>query len=117
MTIHTNLNLTNDQKTSAMHEQFFGDASVTDTMSFPISEPTPDGDYYLGDIVVNYDQLKRQAEELSIPQKEELARLITHSALHLMGLDDATETGSTQMRESENTILSKLFSDSTPRDA
>jgi probable rRNA maturation factor len=109
------LNLTNDEKTMRLHDEHFSDSSTTDTMSFPFNEATPEGDYYLGDIVVNYDQLKRQAEELSIPEKEELARLITHSALHLMGMDDQTEEGSAQMKQSENNVLAKLFKKFTPR--
>lgn len=115
MNIHIGLNITNDAKTRKLHEEFFGDPSTTDTMSFPLNEATPEGDYYLGDIVVNYDQLKRQAAELSIPEKEELARLITHSALHLMGLDDQTLQGSEQMKSSENKVLSKLFKKFTHR--
>ena len=109
------LNITNDAKTKQLHHQHFNDSSTTDTMSFPFNEVTPEGDYYLGDIVVNYNQLQRQAQELSIPEKEELARLITHSALHLMGLDDQTEQGSAQMKQSENNVLSKLFKKFTPR--
>jgi probable rRNA maturation factor len=115
MTIRTGFNLTNDHKTQQFHAEHFGDPSTTDTMSFPINEPTPDGDYYLGDIVVNFDQLKRQATDLSIPEKEELARLITHSALHLLGMDDQSEQGSAQMKRSENNVLAKLFKKFTPR--
>lgn len=115
MKIHTGLNITNDAKTQQLHAEHFGDPSTTDTMSWPLNEATPDGDYYLGDIVINYDQLQRQANELSISEKEELARLITHSALHLMGLDDTTEEGSAQMTKSENSVLSTLFKKFTPR--
>jgi probable rRNA maturation factor len=115
MDIRMGLNITNDAKTQRLHQEHFGDSSTTDTMSFPFNEVTPDGDYYLGDIVVNYDQLKRQARELSIPEKEELARLITHSALHLMGLEDQTEQGNAQMKQSENNILSRIFKKFSPR--
>ncbi len=115
MKIHTGINLTNDTKTKQLHREHFADASTTDTMSFPFNETDENGDYYLGDIVVNYDQLKRQAEELSISEKEELARLITHSALHLMGLDDETEVGNTEMKASENNVLKKLLGKFTPR--
>lgn len=115
MKIHMGLNITNDAKTKQLHQDHFNDASITDTMSFPLHEVTPEGDYYLGDIVVNYDQLKRQAGELSIPEKEELARLITHSALHLMGMDDQTEADSSQMKQSENNVLEKLFKKFSPR--
>lgn len=115
MKIRMGLNITNDHKTSQLHQQYFDDPSTTDTMSFPFNEATPEGDYFLGDIVVNYDQLKRQAQDLSIPEKEELARLITHSALHLMGLDDQAQPGSDQMKQSENNVLGKLFKKFTPR--
>ena len=116
MRIHTGLNITTDQKTSRLHQQHFNDASPTDTMSFPLNETAPDGDYYLGDIVVNYDQLQRQASQLSITQKEELARLIVHSALHLMGLDDQNLIDAQQMKQSENKVLSKLFKIFTKRE-
>ncbi len=115
MILHTGLNLTNDDKTKRLHHQHFNDASTTDTMSFPLNELSPDGDYYLGDIVVNYDLLKKQAVELSIPQKEEIARLITHSALHLLGFDDKEDKSENLMRRSENNVLSKIFSKFTPR--
>lgn len=115
MRILTSLILTNDDKAKQIHQEFFNDPSTTDTMSFPMNEVDENGNYYLGDIVVNYDQLKRQAEELSIPEKEELARLITHSALHLMGLEDQTEQGSAQMKQSENNVLSRLFQKFTRR--
>lgn len=115
MKIHTGLTISNDTKTSSLHQQHFADPSTTDTMSFPINEASPDGEYWLGDIVVNYDQLSRQANQLSIDKKEELARLITHSALHLMGLDDQTEQGNAQMKKSENRVLSKLFPKFTSR--
>lgn len=115
MKIFTSLTITNDQKTKEIHQQYFNDPETTDTMSFPFNEVDENGNYFLGDIVVNYDQLKRQAEELSIEEKEELARLIVHSALHLMGLDDQTDKGSQQMKESENNILTKLFKKITPR--
>lgn len=115
MKLRLGLNLTNDAKTKRLHQQHFDDSSTTDTMSFPINEPTPEGDYYLGDIVVNIDQLKCQATELSIPEKEELARLITHSALHLLGFDDQDPTQEKLMRQSENNVLGKLFQKFTLR--
>lgn len=115
MKIKMGLNIVNDIKAKLLHQAHFSDASTTDTMSFPFNEITPEGDYFLGDIVVNYDQLKRQAEDLSIPEKEELARLITHSALHLLGMDDQTPEGSAQMKKSENNVLSMLFDRFTPR--
>lgn len=115
MKVKMGLNIVNDGKTSQLHEEFFGDASTTDTMSFPFNEATPEGDYFLGDIVVNYDQVKRTAEELSLSEKEELARLIVHSALHLMGLDDGDEAGFEEMRTSENRVLGQVLGDFTER--
>jgi probable rRNA maturation factor len=115
MKLRLGLNLVNDTKAKNLHQLYFSDPSTTDTMSFPINESTPDGDYYLGDIVINIDQLRRQANELDVPEKEELARLITHSTLHLLGFDDQGAEEEKLMRQSENNVLSKIFKKFTQR--
>jgi probable rRNA maturation factor len=45
-----------------------------------------DGSYYLGDIVVNIDQAERQAVEYENSVEEELAELVEHGVLHLLGV-------------------------------
>ncbi len=42
--------------------------------------------YYMGDIVINIDQAKRQAEEAGVAFEEEISKLVAHGMLHLQGV-------------------------------
>lgn len=67
---------------------------ATDVLSFPMydfeeSEPelNPDGSVTLGDIVISLERAAEQASELGHSLKREVAFLIIHSTLHLLGYD------------------------------
>jgi len=64
---------------------------TTDVLSFPlISEKPPlyhARHLLLGDIVICLPQAKRQAEEYGTNLNQELARLLVHGLLHLLGYD------------------------------
>ena len=57
----------------------------TDVLSFEIMEQS-DGELYLGDVVVNKDQAKRQAKEYGNSLEEEISDLVGHGVLHLLGV-------------------------------
>jgi len=57
----------------------------TDVLSFEIGEKQ-DGELYLGDIVVNKDQAKRQAKDYGNTLEEEISDLVGHGVLHLLGV-------------------------------
>jgi probable rRNA maturation factor len=63
----------------------------------------------LGDMVLNLDRAKAQAEEFGHSTQRELAYLTVHSVLHLLG-DDHMDDGpmQKQMRGREEDILSSL---------
>ena len=50
---------------------------------------------YIGDVVVNADQAKRQCREYGNTYEQELSELVAHGVLHLLGVhhphDDETE--------------------------
>lgn len=58
----------------------------TDVLSFEMSQKLPDGTLLMGDIVVDREQAARQAKELGHSVEEEIAFLVAHGALHLMGV-------------------------------
>lgn len=78
-----------DSRMSAYHEQFMGDPSTTDVLSFPAAGD----DDYLGDVVVCTDQAARQAERLGLPYMAELVVLVLHGCLHLAGYDHEVDGG------------------------
>ena len=60
----------------------------TDVLSFPIYEVTPkvaDHPILLGDIVICYDEMQKNAKLYGVSEETEFLKLISHSTLHLLG--------------------------------
>ena len=70
----------------------------------PDDEPPP-----LGDIVVSLPQAKRQAFQQGIPLRRELALLLVHGALHLLGHDHYENDERETMQDLERTALDAIF--------
>ncbi len=87
------------------HGRYRGQPTTTDVLAFPneldllagISpqalggedEPVP----YWGDVIVCADQAARQSRSLRQPYEYELALLVLHGALHLLGHDHTRDHG------------------------
>ena len=89
---------------------------VTDVLSFPLEEagegpavaPPPSGKAQtpgpprlLGDIVVCARQALRQARADGLPPAFELAVLLAHGTLHLLGYDHEVDAGRMALRQAE----------------
>ncbi len=72
----------------------------------PDEEPPP-----LGEIVISVPQAARQAESQGVPLRRELALLIVHGALHLLGHDHYEEEERGAMQTLERIALAALFGD------
>jgi len=59
----------------------------TDVLSFPLNENSPDGKFYLGDIVICPAVAKKQAKEKGHSLEREIAILAIHGFLHLIGYE------------------------------
>ena len=93
----------------------------TDVLSFPALELRPgekptaeDADpgtglVPLGDMALSYERVAAQAKEYGHSNRRELAYLVTHSVLHLLGYDHLDEgPQKALMREHEESIMEKL---------
>ncbi len=93
----------------------------TDVLSFPafdlhpgelpdLSDADPgSGLVPLGDMVISMEHVAAQAEEFGHSNKRELAYLVVHSVLHLLGYDHLDEGPlKAQMRTREEAILAEL---------
>ena len=95
----------------------------TDVLSFPMfqliaGEPPTDwtdfqdpetGLVPLGDMVISMEHVAAQAKEYGHPKRRELAYLVVHSVLHLLGYDHLDEgPQKKQMRAREEAILAEL---------
>ena len=69
----------------------------------PPGEPDP-----LGEVIVSYPQMQRQAEARGIPLERELALLIVHGVLHLIGHDHVESEEAAEMQSKEQAALRSL---------
>ena len=94
---------------------------ATDVLSFPALELRPGGKpseddadpgtglIPLGDMVLSWERVAAQAKEYGHSRSRELAYLVTHSVLHLLGYDHLDEgPQKALMREHEEAIMEKL---------
>jgi len=68
----------------------------------------PDGVKHLGEVIISYPQAVIQAEEHQHPIKREIAILIIHGVLHLLGYDHDKPEPERDMRARETEILSYI---------
>ncbi|KPK99818.1 MAG: hypothetical protein AMJ91_06125 [candidate division Zixibacteria bacterium SM23_73_3] len=106
--------LVDDKFMRRLNKKFTNKDKTTDVLSFGMREDKSDAIEYpsLGDIYVSLDQAKRQAVEYKIGFEEEVARLVTHGLLHLLGYDHASKKEETIMRKKEEGYLEKLLESS-----
>ena len=113
--------LTDDEGIHAVNLDMRGVDRPTDVLSFPEFDLTPgehpdemDADpgtglIPLGDMVISMEHVAAQAKEYGHSRQRELAYLVTHSVLHLLGYDHLDEgPQKAQMRAREEVILTEL---------
>ncbi|MEA3463827.1 MAG: rRNA maturation RNase YbeY [Patescibacteria group bacterium] len=82
-----------------LNKTYRGIDKATDVLAFPCAAAgTSIGEQmFLGEILINYSQVKRQAKKFGNSAKRELVFILVHGLLHLLGHDDKTETGRREM--------------------
>jgi len=94
--------ITSDEELRRLNRQFRKKDYATDVLSFPALE----NDDVLGEIAISFDQAKLQASERRHQVSEEIAVLMLHGLLHLLGMDHETDRG--QMARAERKWRSSL---------
>jgi probable rRNA maturation factor len=69
----------------------------------------PDGVTRLGEIIVSYPQAAEQAREQGISPGRELALLVIHGILHLLGYDHEKSEEESKMRGRERELLERCL--------
>jgi len=117
-----------EEAMAALNEQFLGKRGPTDVLSFPIEdEPvtsgrTPDfggsgpgvsaeagAPTLLGDVVICPAVAARNAEEHEVPFDDELALLVVHGLLHLLGMDHEEDAAAQRMEALEQQLLRRFY--------
>ena len=100
-----------------LNRSYLGRDEPTDVLAFsmlpaggdlpPFVQP-PDGVLHLGEVIISYPQALIQAEEHRHSIKREIAILIIHGVLHLLGYEDEKPELKHQMSAREREILSYI---------
>lgn len=94
--------LTDDCRIHALNRQWRGVDRPTDVLSWPQEDAA-----LLGDVAVSLDTARRQADARGWTIAEEVALLVVHGILHLVGYEDDTEAGAEAMRAVERRLIGK----------
>ena len=120
---------------AALNEQFLGRTGPTDVLAFPIEDEPPVGGRspdsggrgpgadaeeepltLLGDVVICPAVAARDAAERATTLDDELALLVVHGLLHLLGMDHETDEEAEAMERLERQLLSSYHSRDHSRD-
>lgn len=96
-----------DSEIRNLNKLFRHKDKATDVLSFPQSKRHPAKVAALGDVVISLDTAKRQARTYRVSAAEEIARLLIHGILHLLGFDHegVAKSKAAKMRRMERRLL------------
>ena len=112
--------IASQERVQQLNRDYLGRDEPTDVLAFsllpeqpaggdltPFVQP-PDGALHLGEVIISYPQAVAQAEEQEHSIKREIAILIIHGVLHLLGYADEKPELERKMRAREQEILSRM---------
>ena len=126
---HVSLVVADDETVRALNSEYRGLDKTTDVLSFAFdnqgefygegdtpSDWSPGEDFVLppgeaeglGEVIVSYPQAVRQAQKAGHSTRREIAYLITHGILHLMGHDHMDDDDEREMKARECRVLERL---------
>lgn len=108
--------LTNDREIRKLNHDYRGKDKPTNVLSFATldaeehapSSPVCALPYAIGDVVIAFETVKREAEEMDVPFRDHYTHLLVHGTLHLLGYDHEQEKDAKRMEKLEISILKCL---------
>ena len=120
--VEVSVTFVDDEEIRKINSEYRGIDKSTDVLSFPFNEfeipgnfdnieesvdafNPETGELLLGDIILSTDHITEQAIEYGHSETRELAFLVVHSMLHLMGYDHMVDEDRVVMEERQRKIL------------
>ena len=105
--------VTTDEEVTALNRQYLGHDYKTDVISFGMEDEEPGATFltpaerppYLGDVVISYDRAAEQAPDYGHSTGREVATLLVHGLLHLLGWNDTDEEARARMQARQDYLL------------
>jgi len=119
--VELGLVITSQERVQQLNRSYLGRDEPTDVLAFsmfPAAKETgadlppfvtpPDGVVHLGEVIISHPQAVIQAEEQHHSIRKEIATLIIHGVLHLLGYKDDNPELKLQMSAKETEILTSM---------
>jgi len=117
--VELSLLITDDATVRELNKKYRGKDKTTDVLSFALEADKrgdasagfvmPPGEMvHLGEVIVSYSKAVEQAAERKHPVEDELALLVVHGVLHLLGCDHDRPAREREMRSLEQRVLSAV---------
>ncbi len=106
--------IASDAMVRDLNRRFRGEDARTDVLSFSQREDAgefvlpPGESAHLGDVIISLPASRRQAKQAGHSLERELALLLVHGLLHLLGYDHATGEQARAMESHQTTLLAGL---------
>ena len=103
------ITLTDDASILALNRRWRDKDAPTNVLSFPAPpHPVSEAPRFLGDIVLAFETIEREAKAQGKAIDAHVAHLVVHGLLHLLGHDHATDAEAQDMEGLEAAILATI---------
>ena len=114
--VELSLVITDDETVCQLNKEYRGVDEPTDVLAFAFLEEHPElpfplapgGLVHLGEVIISYPCAVQQASEEGHHVEREMALLVAHGVLHLLGYEHQEAKEEEEMKAKEAEILSKL---------
>jgi probable rRNA maturation factor len=116
--VELGLVIAGDDMVHALNKKYRGIDDTTDVLAFALEEAPddnndsfilpPDDTSHLGEVIISYPKSVRQAGEQGHPVEREMALLVVHGVLHLLGYDHDHPEAEQRMKVVEAKVLSTI---------
>lgn len=100
--------LTDDRRMAALNARYRGAAEPTNVLSFAAGDAAPGGPRLLGDVVLGFETVAREAAAQGKSLADHASHLVVHGTLHLFGHDHQRAEEAQRMETLERRILAGL---------
>ena len=107
--VELSLALVGNREIQELNARYRNKNRPTDVLSFPSKGPFPGGQEILGDVVISVQKAEEQAGKRRKTLEQEVASLLIHGILHLLGYDhERSRKDAEIMRGMEKKVLRAL---------
>ncbi|HXV23392.1 MAG TPA: rRNA maturation RNase YbeY [Alphaproteobacteria bacterium] len=100
--------LAGDGEVRELNRRWRGRNQATNILSFPSKAAGPGGRLLLGDVILAFETIAREAKAARKPVGDHLSHLVVHGVLHLLGYDHEKPAEARRMEGVEVRVLAGL---------